>query len=217
MEGIGVTLPAGVLQQDSAIIDEQDSYLVLTVRVSKETIRKNHALLMALSDLTSEAPWSPAADPPPMAKKRKTQLGPYAAVTLLALAIPLMFYTNSFARNHPLPPPLEHESVRLAKPTFKVGEDIDVVFHYRRDRACLSTFDRSVRRIADGATVFSTRIYGQDTQPTAGEFRDYHAIVHPPSPLPPGEYFYTGLTHSECANGGTYDLPHPRLAFTVTR
>lgn len=100
MEGIGVTLPAGVLQQDSAIIDEQDSYLVLTVRVSKETIRKNHALLMALSDMTSEAPWSPATDPP-TAIQRKTSRWPYAAVTFLALVLPLAFQNSSFAGHPP--------------------------------------------------------------------------------------------------------------------
>jgi hypothetical protein len=42
--------PAGVLQQDVVIIDEQPDHLVLAVRVPKQMILSNHLLLMAVSE-----------------------------------------------------------------------------------------------------------------------------------------------------------------------
>jgi hypothetical protein len=48
-----IMLPAELLQQDIVIIDDQDDHIVLTVRISKATILKNHALLMALSEAAS--------------------------------------------------------------------------------------------------------------------------------------------------------------------
>jgi hypothetical protein len=52
-------LPAGILQQDSSIIDDQHDHLVLTLRVPKEMVRKNRPLLQALVEMSA----SPAADP----------------------------------------------------------------------------------------------------------------------------------------------------------
>jgi hypothetical protein len=43
-------LPLALLQEDCNIIDEQGDHIVLTLRVPKEWIRKNHAVLMALSE-----------------------------------------------------------------------------------------------------------------------------------------------------------------------
>jgi hypothetical protein len=43
-------LPVQALQMDSVILDTQDDHVVLTVRVPKELIRKNHGILMALSE-----------------------------------------------------------------------------------------------------------------------------------------------------------------------
>jgi hypothetical protein len=43
-------LPVVALQQDSLILDDQDNHLVLTLRISKQVIRDNHRLLMALAE-----------------------------------------------------------------------------------------------------------------------------------------------------------------------
>jgi hypothetical protein len=43
-------LPVQALQQDSLILDDQGGHLVVTLRVSKELIRKNHGMLLALSE-----------------------------------------------------------------------------------------------------------------------------------------------------------------------
>ncbi len=45
-----VLVPAGALQQDLCIIDEQADHLVLTLRVPKASIKANHAMLLALSE-----------------------------------------------------------------------------------------------------------------------------------------------------------------------
>jgi hypothetical protein len=44
-------LPVQAFQQDSVILDNQADHVVLTLRVPKEVIRKNHSVLMGLSDL----------------------------------------------------------------------------------------------------------------------------------------------------------------------
>jgi hypothetical protein len=41
---------AAALQQDLAILDDQDNHLVMTLRVPKEFIRKNIGMLNALSE-----------------------------------------------------------------------------------------------------------------------------------------------------------------------
>jgi hypothetical protein len=41
---------AAALRQDVAIFDDQDEHLVLTLRVPKESIRKNIGILSALSE-----------------------------------------------------------------------------------------------------------------------------------------------------------------------
>jgi hypothetical protein len=43
-------LPVAALQQDSLILDDQEDHLVLTLRVPKEVIRNNLAVLLALSE-----------------------------------------------------------------------------------------------------------------------------------------------------------------------
>jgi hypothetical protein len=43
-------LPVQAFQQDSVILDNQQDHVVLTLRVPKEVIRKNHEMLMALSE-----------------------------------------------------------------------------------------------------------------------------------------------------------------------
>jgi hypothetical protein len=43
-------LPLDLLQQDVDIIDDQAEHIVLTLRIPKATILKNHGLLMALSE-----------------------------------------------------------------------------------------------------------------------------------------------------------------------
>lgn len=45
-----IMLPAGVLQLEACVIDEQPDHLVLTLRVPKAAILSNHHLLMALSE-----------------------------------------------------------------------------------------------------------------------------------------------------------------------
>ena len=51
-----IVLPKGILQQDMEIIDEQESHIVLTLRVPIDWIRKNHAMLMALSEIVKSRP-----------------------------------------------------------------------------------------------------------------------------------------------------------------
>jgi hypothetical protein len=44
-------LRLALLQEDCNIIDEQGDHVVLTIRISKATIRKNYGMLMALSEI----------------------------------------------------------------------------------------------------------------------------------------------------------------------
>ena len=46
-------MPAGALQHDMCIIDEQPDHLVLMVRVPKALILSNHAMLLAQSEAAS--------------------------------------------------------------------------------------------------------------------------------------------------------------------
>jgi hypothetical protein len=55
-----VVLPAGILQRDFDIIDEQENHVVLTVRVPLDLIRDNHPLLMALSEIATGKRMVPA-------------------------------------------------------------------------------------------------------------------------------------------------------------
>ena len=53
---VSFMLPTGILQQDMDIIDEQENHIVLTLRVPIDWIRKNHAMLMALSEIVKSRP-----------------------------------------------------------------------------------------------------------------------------------------------------------------
>jgi hypothetical protein len=48
-----VVLPAGILQQDADIIDDQENHTVLTLRIPKQVIRSNRALLSALIEMAA--------------------------------------------------------------------------------------------------------------------------------------------------------------------
>ncbi len=52
-------LPTGILQEDAVIIDNQEDHIVLTLRVSKDLIRDNHSLLMALLEIATRRPAEP--------------------------------------------------------------------------------------------------------------------------------------------------------------
>lgn len=211
MESAGFMLPTGILQQDISIIDEQENHVILTVRVPINLIRDNHALLMELSKIAGADPRPPAAPDPPAPPKRCAHWT-YAALILLGLALPSPFLAYSIASYGP---PVEYKSVKMAKPAFVVGEEIEVVFNYRRDRFCSTSFDHTVGNLENGSPIFSQRFYGVSAMVTRGKFMDFHLVLHSLPPLPPGEYFYSGLTHSDCAKGGLYDLQHPRLGFTI--
>jgi hypothetical protein len=43
-------LPLDLLKQDCDIIDEQDEHIVVTLRLPKAWVRKNHGMLLALSE-----------------------------------------------------------------------------------------------------------------------------------------------------------------------
>jgi len=49
------TLPTGILQETIDIIDEQEDHIVLTVRIPKNLIRDNRALLTALCEIVDRA------------------------------------------------------------------------------------------------------------------------------------------------------------------
>jgi hypothetical protein len=59
-----ITLPAAILQEDAAVIDEQENHIVLMVRVPIDLIRDNHALLMALSEIATGKRMVPAEPDP---------------------------------------------------------------------------------------------------------------------------------------------------------
>jgi hypothetical protein len=46
-------LPAGILQRDSSIIDEQADHLVVMLRIPKDVIRNNAPLLRALMEIAA--------------------------------------------------------------------------------------------------------------------------------------------------------------------
>jgi hypothetical protein len=48
---VAFVLPTGILNVDADIIDDQENHIVLTLRVSKEMIRSNRALLSALIEM----------------------------------------------------------------------------------------------------------------------------------------------------------------------
>lgn len=210
-QGIGAfTMSTAVLREDACIIDEQDGHLVLTLRISKETILRNHGLLAALSDAVSGS--VPLRTPPPSHRARKTPHWVYATLICVALAVPCPFIGNTFAG---YPPPVQIKSVTATKPVFKVGESIEIDFVYSRDRVCMTTFDHLIERNENEAAIFNLRAYGASNPPTHGEFEHFHLALKPPTPLPPGHYIYVGYNHSQCAEGGTYDIAYPRVEFTV--
>src|SRR5882724_346952 len=174
MESPGFVLPTGILQQDVNIIDEQENHVVLTVRVPLNLIRDNHAMLMALSEIATGEPRPPAEpdppDPPDAPRRKRCANWTTASLIFLGFALPSPFFAYSLAGYGP---PVEYESVKMAKPAFNVGEDIDVVFRYRRDRFCQTSFDRTVGNKQDGRPIFSERFYGISATVTHGEFKDF--------------------------------------------
>lgn len=213
MEGTRFLLPTGILEQDATIIDEQDDHVVLTLRVPISAIRENHALLMALSEIATGKPLPPGEpNPDPPKQRSRVPHWRYAVLVIAALALPSPFLAYSLARPGP---PIEYKSVKMAKPTFKVGENIDIVFQFRRDRVCQTSFDRMIRVQLDDTPLYTDRRYGVTTSTTNGEWREFHLTFRPAKPLPPGHYFYSGLTHSQCVQGGTYEVQHPTLGFSV--
>lgn len=206
------TLPAAVLRQDAVVIDEQENHIVMTMRLPIDLIRNNHTTLMALSEIaTGEPRRSAGPEPPESVAPKRTPHWVYGSLILFGFLLPSPFYACSFASYGP---PVEYQSIAMAKPAFKVGENIDIVFRYRRDRICQTSFDRMVRIRLDETPVYSERVYGVST-PVTSEWQTFHLVLRPLLPLEPGTYFYSGLTHSECAKGGGYDLQHPLLAFTI--
>jgi hypothetical protein len=55
-------LPVGLLQQDADIIDDQENHIVLTLRLPKEVIRSNRALLRALAEMAAQPEKGDLAD-----------------------------------------------------------------------------------------------------------------------------------------------------------
>ena len=221
MDGDGkVVLPAGVLQQDACIIDEQAEHLVLTLRVPKAKILSNHLLLMALSEVVSERdchnapPVAAAMPPPPVKSKRRPHLG-YAAALVVAIMAPSPIPIFQSVMASHAPPPVEYGDWKIAKPVFKVGDPIDIALEYRRGRDCMTSYDRTIVRASDNSVAFSDRVFGGSAGTTDQVFQPFHLVLHLAQPLPPGKYIYTGNTHSDCAHGGAYDAPHGKLAFSV--
>jgi hypothetical protein len=212
------TLPVAALQLDSVILDNQEDHVVMTLRVPKAVIRSNMQLLMGLADRSlgrnSDILATPMPDPPvcrvPAAGTRKTPHWQYAALILAAVIAPSPFFTNSFAS---YPPPVTVESVKAAKPAFEVGEPIDIVFRYRRDRACQTTYDELIQNDSTGEPAYNRRIYGATDAAADGEMKDFHLILR--ATLAPGSYTYIGSAHRQCALGGVYDTSYPKVPLMI--
>jgi hypothetical protein len=59
------TLPTAVLLEDAAIIDEQESHIVLTLRLPLDWIRRNQTTLRALIEIATGKPAEPDDDDAP--------------------------------------------------------------------------------------------------------------------------------------------------------
>jgi len=136
----------------------------------------------------------------------------YRMAAVVAAAIAATLGANGSLTATP-PPPVVYANWSMAKDPIKVGAPLAINTHYNRNRACQTSFDRTVVRVDDGTIVFTQRYYGSLSKTTNG-FGDVVVSTDMPN-LKPGNYAYTGSTHSECALGGTYDTPHPPLRFTV--
>ena len=209
-----IALPVNSIEHDACIIDEKPGHLMLAVRIPRSFIASNHALMMALSERATDAPASIAPRPTIIPPRQASAPKPFVWAALTAcvavsVLVPMALPTISMAN---LPPPVEYRAWRVAKPSFAVGENIELIVSYKRDRECSTAFDRHISRASDGATVYTSRQFGGISRANS-EFTDFHVILT--VSLPPGDYIYRGLTHSECGKGGGYDLPHPDLAFSV--
>ena len=208
-----IILPAGVLQLDGCVIAEQPEHLVLTLRVPKETILSYLPLMMALAEQSGGSVKCAAPPPPPPVVKKYRAHFAAAGAIVVALILPSPFFSTGIAAISD-PPPIKYLTWSMAEPAFKVGEDITVDVTSVRNRLCQTSFDHMISRSKDETPIMSIRNYGTST-PTVGD-HTFRIRMRPPSPLPPGEYIYSGYTHSECAQGGAYDQRHPDLKFTVT-
>jgi hypothetical protein len=55
-----IMLPAGILQQDAVVIDEQENHIVMTLRLPIDVIRDNQTTLMALIEIATGKRMVPA-------------------------------------------------------------------------------------------------------------------------------------------------------------
>lgn len=209
-----IALPTASIEHDACIIDEQAEHLLLAVRLPRRFIVENHALMMALSERATGSPAVPtgtgfARAPPKPTRRNMVRCG-YITALLAAIILPSPFPTQiSRAWSSP---PIEYGEFTATKNEFAVGQNIVIAVKYRRFRQCLTAFDRAVQH-KSGAYVFSTRVYGGISDPDP-EWKVFDLIIKPPNDLGPGDYVYTGMTHSDCSDG-IYDLPHPKVSFKV--
>lgn len=212
----GVFFPS--FKEDGCVIEEQEDHLVLAVRIPKTTINANMALLAVLADLAGASLGRRADVSAPVAPTVKDRLKPWRAKALLGagmlilgmVGLPQLMPTSGFASGSP---PVQYRNWQMLKPVFKVGEAIEIDMQYRLDRHCAASFDRSIRRIDDDSTAYSSRDFGGGAGKVSTEFVDHRYVIHNVI-LTPGEYYYSGSTHSECSDGG-YVIPHQQLTFRV--
>ena len=56
-----IKISGAILQADAVILDEQAEHVVLTMRIPKETVRKNLGLLWCLFDMVNDTDTVPTA------------------------------------------------------------------------------------------------------------------------------------------------------------
>jgi hypothetical protein len=205
-----ISLPKG-MTVDAGIIEEQEDHLVFAVRVSRETLARNHPLLAAVSERL-DAPrlpsWWDHLAPITVRQRRWLLSAAGALATLLALGT-----TQWHARLHAENPPLVMFQAYAENSVVKPEGELRVrsLVHHRR--LCESVLHRTIRD-AEGIVVWENQKSGLNLAITAEPIW-YSFGLRLPAGLKDGPYTYESYNYIDCGNGDTYITPKPKIPFTI--
>jgi hypothetical protein len=218
MVGITADLPAGVIDVDACIIEEQPEHLVLAIRVPRASIRQNMPLLAALAERSGAEPATEgrgrvlAAAATQMPERRgktlRAALPVCAAVFMGSLAATTP--TNSLNR-----PPMTYLSVVNDTPEVAPNGELVMRFTGQRSRICKTDIDRVITKIGPPTeVVWRQRVAGLGRVVSAVPI-ERTIRVKLPAGLRPGFYFYSSTLFSDCGDGDDHALESPDLYFRV--
>jgi hypothetical protein len=199
------------LHTDVAIIANNETHVVMAVRVPLELISENHHLLRDLSDAAGLL----RIDAPSVRKPARPPAKKWIVSILFGLAASIGIGAVSFQASA-TDNPVEVSSAQLLTPQVQAGgELVQIVVEHRR-RECAITVDRAFIRKADDVVVLTERVPGIIQGQTAEPVSMKIAVAIPKS-FKPGEYIYRSAINSRCDahDGGTFIVHKPDLSFEV--